>query len=412
MGTHTPSSASKKRTIIYQSKVDASKAIFLTFVAFLFSGFQAAIYGMLSVPLSTHFNISANTIIFFDGFGLWGQILAMATGGLIINKIKAKNTLLLSGVLMIVGSFFSILAPDVYIYTIMVFICNMAIGYTLVSCNYMVMGTVSKEGESEGKLSILNVFFSLGFLISASIVGMILFYSSWQWVFIVIMILFVLFIILLLSLRIDEVVDMHKSRHSCTSQEQNNQKEPFLTLPIILTAIALFCIVYTEQIMNYYNQPHLHYNLGIDMKTVGMLVSTYVFAQLLGRLIFGKFLLPYIKIHRYLIVSALLFAIFLIIYLFTHTLWMLFIVLAVLGLADSCIYPSILGYGMDQLNKVSARATSFLVTVGAIGIPIGTSLSGIIGESFSRQSAMLVGPVMLVILSILIITIHSLRKKT
>ncbi len=367
---------------------------------------------MLSVPLSTHFNISANTIIFFDGFGLWGQILAMATGGLIINKIKAKNTLLLSGVLMIIGSFFSILAPDVYIYTIMVFICNMAIGYTLVSCNYMVMGTVTKEGESEGKLSILNVFFSLGFLISASIVGMILFYSSWQWVFIVIMILFVLFIILLLSLRIDEVVDMHKSRHSRTSQEQNNQKEPFLTLPIILTAIALFCIVYTEQIMNYYNQPHLHYNLGIDMKTVGMLVSTYVFAQLLGRLVFGKFLLPYIKIHRYLIVSALLFAIFLIIYLFTHTLWMLFIVLAVLGLADSCIYPSILGYGMDQLHKVSARATSFLVTVGAIGIPIGTSLSGIIGESFSRQSAMLVGPVMLVLLSILIITIHSLRKKT
>ncbi len=144
---------------LFDKDIDRKKAIFLTFVAFLFTGFQCAIYGMLTVPISQHFNIDSNTIIFFDGFGLWGQILAMATGGILIKKFKGKNTLIVAALFMIIGSILSIFAPDIYVYTAMTFICNMAVGYVLVSCNYIVMGTVEKQGESEGKLSLLNVFF-------------------------------------------------------------------------------------------------------------------------------------------------------------------------------------------------------------------------------------------------------------
>ena len=84
-------SDSVKRSL-FNSDVDRKKAIFLTFVAFLFTGFQCAIYGMLTIPISEYFDINSNTIIFFDGFGLWGQILAMSTGGLLLGKLKAKNT--------------------------------------------------------------------------------------------------------------------------------------------------------------------------------------------------------------------------------------------------------------------------------------------------------------------------------
>ena len=296
-------SDSVKRSL-FNSDVDRKKAIFLTFVAFLFTGFQCAIYGMLTIPISEYFDINSNTIIFFDGFGLWGQILAMATGGIIIRKIKGKNTLVLAALLMIVGSVFSIFATSIYIYTFMTFICNMAVGYVLVSCNYMVMGTVKKEGESEGKLSILNVFFSLGFLLSAFVVGYILFYANWQAVFILVMILFVIFVVFLLSLNIDEKVE------EAIEHKQNGEKVKiaFLCKPVILMAMALFCIVYTEQIMNYYNQPHLHFDLGFNMKDVGLLVAVYTTAQLLGRVIFGKFLLPRVRVERYLIVSALVFA--------------------------------------------------------------------------------------------------------
>ena len=83
----------------------------------------------------------------------------------------------------------------------------------------------------------------------------------------------------------------------------------------------------------------------------------------------------------------------------------------ILGLSDSCIYPSILGYSMDQLPVVSSGATSFLITVGAIGIPLGTSISGMLGNIFARNITMLVGPVMLLILVVLVITVHITKPK-
>ena len=151
---------SGERKMIFETKVDTRKAIILTFIAFLFGGFQCAIYGMLTVPISEHFKITSSMIVFFDSFGLWGQIIAMAIGGFIISRIKGKNTLLLAAMIMVLGSVVSIIAPNIYIYTTMSFLCNMAIGFILVSCNYMIMGTVTEEGKSAGTLSILNVFFS------------------------------------------------------------------------------------------------------------------------------------------------------------------------------------------------------------------------------------------------------------
>ncbi|AFJ43718.1 fucose permease-like protein [Francisella orientalis] len=85
------------------------------------------------------------------------------------------------------------------------------------------------------------------------------------------------------------------------------------------------------------------------------------------------------------------------------------ILMAILGLSDSCIYPSVLGYAMDKLPHVSSGATSFLVTVGAIGISLGTSLSGMLCNLLGREPAMLVGPVMLLVLATLVVIVHNLK---
>lgn len=332
-----------KRPSIFQNTIDQKKAVLLSFIAFLFTGFQCAIYGMLTVPIAKHFHIDSNLVIFYDGFGLWGQILAMATGSFFIYHLKGKNTLLIAASLMIIGSIISLISPNIYLYTLMTFLCNMAVGYVLIACNYMIMGTVKKEGESEGKLSILNVFFSLGFLLSAFVVGNVLYYGNWQLVFVSVMVLFMLFIFFLLSLNINEICEKAFLNKKDNRQKNQASHSKWMNFPIILTAISLFCIVYVEQIMNYFNQPHLHFDLGFNMQSVGTLVGVYTFSQLIGRLILGKFLLPKVKIHRYLISASFLFALSLIFYLFMHSFLAVAIIMGILGLCDSCIYPSILG---------------------------------------------------------------------
>jgi len=397
--------------MIYGSLIDARKAMLLTFVAFLFTGFQCAIYGMLTVPITAHFNINSNIIIFFDGFGMWGQILAMATGGVIIRAVRGKNLLVIAAILMIVGSIVSILAPNIYFYTTMSFVCNMAVGYVLVACNYMIIGTAEKEGQSEGKLNVMNVFFSLGWMISAPVVGIVLFHSSWQMVFIMVMVLFVIFIIFLLSLRIDELTEIAIEKKRV--EKTLGKKESFVNPRYIITAIALLCIVYVEQLMNYVNQPHLHYDLMYNMEVVGMIVMVYSMCQLFGRLIIGGLILPRVNIAKYIIVAAIIFAVFLFIYVGIHhaPLHIILIVIGVLGLCDSCLYPTILGYGVDQIGRSSSAGTSLMVTIGGIGIPLGTSLSGLIGASVGRPVAMMVGPVLLIVLAILIFIVSKMKVR-
>jgi len=398
--------ASGQRKMIFGTRVDAKKAVLLTFIAFLFGGFQCAIYGMLTVPISEYFKISSSMIVFFDSFGLWGQILAMVIGGFTISKIKGKNTLILAATIMIIGSIVSIIAPNIYIYTAMSFLCNMAIGFILVSCNYMIMGTVTEEGKSEGTLSILNVFFSAGFMLSPIIIGFLISCLSWKAVFMMIAVLFSLFILILLLLNVHELIDTARAEKV---ENRGKKKEKFLTLPLILTAIALFFIVYVEQIMNYFNQPHMMQDLMFKIEIVGAVVTTYAFSQMIGRAVFGKFLLPKVNVHKYLIVSSIVFAVFIIIFLHISTVAAAFIIIACLGLADSCMYPSLLGFGLDQIGKVTPAATSFMVTVGALGIPIGTAGCGLIGEHFGRYTAMYVGPVFLVLIAVLIFVVHRIH---
>jgi len=393
--------ASGQRKMIFNTKMDVRKAILLTFIAFLFTGFQCAIYGMLTVPISEHFKISSSMIVFFDSFGLWGQIIAMATGGVIIAKIKGKNTLLLAAIFMIAGSIFAIIAPNIYVYIAMAFLCNMAVGLVLVSCYYMIMGTVTEEGKSEGRLSILNVFFSGGFMISPIACGFLISRLSWQSVFIVITILFSIFITVLLLLNIGEIAD--------NGVKEKKTQEEFLTLPLILTAIAFFLFVYVEQIMNYFNQPHMMQDLMFNIEVVGAIVTTYAFSQMFGRAVFGKFLLPYVKTHKYIITSVIAFAVCLMIFLKLSTVASVFVIIVCLGLADSCVYPSILGFGLDQIGKVTPAATSFMITIGSIGIPAGTAGCGLIGEHFGRYTAMYVGPVFLILIAVLIFIVHRMH---
>nr|WP_240308759.1 hypothetical protein [Francisella opportunistica] len=108
-----------------------------------------------------------------------------------------------------------------------------------------------------------------------------------------------------------------------------------------------------------------------------------------------------------MIVSGLIFAVAIFVFIYIDSFMLVAILMVVLGLSDSCIYPSVLGYAMDKLPYVSSGATSFLVTIGAIGIPLGTSLSGMLGNLLGRQTAMLVGPVMLIVLAILVIVVHN-----
>lgn len=184
-----------------------------------------------------------------------------------------------------------------------------------------------------------------------------------------------------------------------------------MSLPLVLTAVAFFLFVYVEQIMNNLNQPRMQQDLGFNIKLVGALVTTYALSQMFGRLVFGKFLLPKVQTHKYIITSSLLFGAFILTFVKLTHLYPVIFFMVLLGLANSCIYPAILGYGLDQIGHASPQATSFIITCGSIGIPVGTGMSGLLGVHFGRANAMLVGPVLLVVVALLIVVVRRMAAK-
>ncbi len=164
--------------------------------------------------------------------------------------------------------------------------------------------------------------------------------------------------------------------------------------------------------MNNLNQPRMQQDLGFNIKVVGAMVTTYALSQMFGRLVLGKFLLPRVETHKYIIISSLLFAIFMIMFINVSSLPTVVFFMVLLGLADSCIYPSILGYGLDQMGHASPQATAFIITCGSIGIPVGTGMSGLLGVHFGRANAMMVGPLLLVVVMLLIYVVHRRAVKT
>ena len=397
------------RKLIFETKVDTRKAMLLTFIAFLFGGFQCAIFGMLTVSVSKHFGISASMIVFYDSFGLWGQIIAMAIGGFVISKIKGKNTLLLAGIIMVIGSTVAIFAPNIYIYTTMSFISNMAIGFILVSCNYMIMGTVTEEGQSAGPLSILNIFFSGGYTICPVIIGVIIAQFEWQGVFALVAALFVVFIVILLLLNVHELIDDGKAYKEENKKKPKSDRKSFLKLPLILIAISFFFFVYAQQILYYFYTPYIILDLKLGVEFAGTALSVFGFAQMAGRFFFGKWLLPNVKIHLYIIISSIIYAICMVIFLQMSTMVAVLVIIAISGLANSCVYPSILGHGLDQIGQVTPEATSFMLTIGSLGIPIGTMMCGIVGETLGRYQAIMVGPFILLVVAIIIFVVQRMR---
>ncbi|WP_108651527.1 MFS transporter [Dongshaea marina] len=402
----------KKKQMIFKSRGDATRAIILTFFIFLVVGYQAFVYGMLTIPMSEHFHIPQSRLIFYDSFGMWGQLIAMFISGFLISRIKGVNTILLGAVIMLVVQLLSVYAPNIELYTLCTFFTNVAVGFMLMPCTYLIAGSVEEEGKNQGLLSIVNVFFSIGATLSPFFTGLLIAKVSWEAVFFLNVILFMLVILVIFTLKIREYYEHEvNAMQAAAKQEKPAAGMQFITLPFVLTGLALFLMMYVEQIINYFFQPYLHSNMQISIESVGAIMMMYAIGQAGGRLLFGKFLLPKIKIYKYIMTATILFMLLLVVFLQLKTYLAFMVIGIVLGLADSCLYPSIYGYGIDQLDGTNSKAISILGCSGVLGIPFGTGISGLIGEHFDKTTAIAIAPVLLLVICILIFWIHKLRSQ-
>lgn len=387
--------------------IDEIKRVkFIAYLSFFFSGFQVSVYGISIVSESITFHTDFSMMIFYNSLPLWGQIFAMAAGGFLISRITARRTLIGATIFMILGSVGIAFNPILDFYILMSFFCNFATGLINVSCYHLIMkySEYADERKLEGRFSLLNFFFNLGFIIGPLGSGFIIDIISWKFIFIIVSLLFLILMIVLLRLDFNET---HFKRLS-----KQPKKNKIITPQFAMVIAAAFLFIYVIQIMNFFSQSYMQIRLGLNVKLVGILFSVYAISQTIGLYIIGKFLLSKIKCYNFIIVSLILFAFGILIFVHVDSKWILTLLMCWLGFVSSCIYPSILGYGLNMKYMENAGASSLILSVSSISIPIGTGTIGLISENMGSVNAMLAPSIILPMAVIFIMIANILDKKS
>ena len=325
----------------------------LTAVGFFVTGFQTAIYGILTVPIADYFKVSPFHMTFLFSIGLWGQILATSAGAWVLIKLKGRSTLLLAATIMIIASITSILTKNMTVFVIMTFLCNISVGLINVSTYYLIAGTVKEKGQVESKFSILTFFFLIGIMLSPFVNGFFIEQVSWKMIFILVSILFLVFTSCLIFFNFKEQNGLNQEKVSTP------KKRTIISLQLILVSLAALLFMCVIQIINFFILPYMQVYLKLTPEFIGAAFTVYTAAQIVGCFVFGKFLLDRVKTHRFIITSLICLIVGMIFFVYINMPYQVILIMIWLGISASCIYPSILGYALDQTGKVTEACNIF-----------------------------------------------------
>ena len=381
---------------------------FLCYIAAMFGGASYPICALLSPQLAANFNVMTSHIVYIDTLSLLGLIIGNSLSGKVIAKIGGKNTLLL-GILIFSLSQFAIAFQDsIFLYAGFVLTTGLAMGLFVPSVSYLIVAAFTPSNKSEAKLSILNFFFGLGGFIGPSLAGVIAKNYSWRWSFFTVFCALMVLAIIVKLINLKEVIGIDTKREKATVRPTKS-----INLGVVLVGLALIAYVYIEYIITYWFSPYLQTDLNFDVETVGYIVGIFWLFVALGRFFFGEFVIPKTKDYIFIIAASLSIGVLLLVFIFLTSKLVIFVTVALLGLACASIFPVLLGFGMKQNPMVSPITMAFLVCSGSVGGAISLLSSATIGSLLPKVAAIYMGPVLCIVIIVIVLYAkrYSMKNK-
>ncbi|AIT09858.1 hypothetical protein LO80_07665 [Candidatus Francisella endociliophora] len=377
----------------------------LCYIAAMFGGASYPICALLSPQLAKNFGVITSHIVYIDTLSLVGLIVGNSLSGKIIARIGGKNTLLLGVLIFALSQLAISIQDEIYLYACFVFTTGFAMGLFVPSVSYLIVAAFTPAGKSDAKLSVLNFFFGLGGFLGPSIAGIIAKNYSWRLSFFTIFCSLMILVIIVKFTSIKEKIGASTKENT---QEKDIKPTKAINLGVILVGLALIAYVYIEYIITYWFSPYLQTGLNFDVEAVGYIIGIFWLFVALGRLFFGEMIIPKVKDYRFIIGSAISIAVLLGIFVFLTNQSLIFVVVALLGLACSSVFPVLLAFGMKQNPLVSPVTMAFLVCSGSVGGAISLLSSATIGALLPKVAAIYMGPVLCIL--IIVIVLYAKRN--
>lgn len=384
------------------------KAVSICFIAAFITGGFGAILGLVSPQISSHYHVNVSHIVYIDVLNILGLLIGNALSSKTMSSLGCRNTLLIALIIGLIAQFTIAAGFPLYIYALCALLNGTCVGFLVPAVSQTIHAAYAKSGKSESRLNVLNFFFGAGSAFVPFIGGHIVEHFSWRAVFIG---MGCLYLVLLVIIFLTKFEDKSSIKIDNIDNKLESSKPKLLNLSVVLIALAIMIYVYIEYIVSYWFSPYLQEAKHLKVTDVGLIIGLFWGIIAISRLIVGLFVLTRIKPAVYIMISSFITLIGFIIFLIADSLYGFILGGVVLGFGCAAMFPTLLGYGINNANYSSPKVSSFLIMSGSIGASICLFISGFLGQHIDKQVPIILGPVLCVIIIVIILMAH-IRKST
>ncbi|AJI47141.1 MFS transporter [Francisella philomiragia] len=384
------------------------KAVSICFIAAFITGGFGAILGLVSPQISSHYHVNVSHIVYIDVLNILGLLIGNALSSKTMSSLGCRNTLLIALIIGLIAQFTIAAGFPLYIYALCALLNGTCVGFLVPAVSQTIHAAYSKSGKSESRLNVLNFFFGAGSAFVPFIGGHIVEHFSWRAVFIG---MGCLYLVLLVIIFLTKFEDKSSIKIDNIDNKLESSKPKLLNLSVVLIALAIMIYVYIEYIVSYWFSPYLQEAKHLKVTDVGLIIGLFWGIIAISRLIVGLFVLTRIKPAVYIMISSFITLIGFIIFLIAESLYGFILGGVVLGFGCAAMFPTLLGYGINNANYSSPKVSSFLIMSGSIGASICLFISGFLGQHIDKQVPIILGPILCVIIIVIIFMAH-IRKST
>ncbi len=384
------------------------KAVSICFIAAFITGGFGAILGLVSPQISSHYHVNVSHIVYIDVLNILGLLIGNALSSKTMSSLGCRNTLLIALIIGLIAQFTIAAGFPLYIYTLCALLNGTCVGFLVPAVSQTIHAAYAKSGKSESRLNVLNFFFGAGSAFVPFIGGHIVEHFSWRAVFIG---MGCLYLTLLVIIFLTNFEDKSSIKTDNIDSKLESSKPKLLNLSVVLIALAIMIYVYIEYIISYWFSPYLQEAKHLKVTDVGLIIGLFWGIVAISRLIVGLFVLTRIKPAVYIMISSFITLIGFIIFLIAESLYGFILGGVVLGFGCAAMFPTLLGYGINNANYSSPKISSFLIMSGSIGASICLFISGFLGQHIDKQVPIILGPILCVIIIVIIFMVY-IRKST
>ena len=371
----------------------------VSYIMFAYMGIAFLSQGALKLEIAKSFGITTSELQYLFTIFSTASMIMVVSNKFLLEKISIKMEILASSLSILIGVFLMVLSTNTNFLMIGLTLGGLGIGIYISLASYLIINTFSEDRNR--KLNFLHFTYSLSAvltpMIAAILIGLNL---SWNIVYIILL-SFVVFVMILGAKTDFREITPKK-------EEVEVKSESKWGIRVYLSALLLFLYVFSEMIFSYWIVEYM-IDKGARGGEAKISLSIFWLFIAIGRFLVGKYGNKF-KVSDIVVFLLTVSFISYFSLMFLDGVFGIYVLVGILGLGFSSLYPSIVSLGTEDKKNVSPSLMTFIMMSGSIGGIAYSPISGWINSNYTIEITMGVG-VITTLLMLLIGVILKLKNK-